>query len=209
MIVYYALENKLQELLFDCDDVGDMNEYFGCKIEQSKEGAFRLTQPITIQSFEDKFDLPSLDPVTPGEPGHTLKKAEADEPLTKEDTKYYCKEIGKLLLMMRWSRPDIYNSVRDCLRHICRVAKQHIRAMHRTMKYVVSSTANRGWLLRPKRKWDRRDKDFEFIINGMSDSDYAACKRTRKRRVQVCGHAGRGGMVESNNDHKVTSEMCP
>jgi hypothetical protein len=57
--------------LFDCDDVGDMNEYVRCKIEKGN-GTFKFTQPVMVQSFEDEFDLPNNNPVTPGEPGDTL-----------------------------------------------------------------------------------------------------------------------------------------
>ena len=175
--------DKMKQL-FDCDDVGDMNEYVGCKIDK-ENGAFKFTQPVMVQSFEDEFELPNLNPATPGEPGVTLAKAETAELVGKDETKYYRKGIGKLLHMMRWSRPDIYNSVRDLSRHMSGVAIRHIRAMHRVMKHVVS-TRDRGWVLKPNRKWDGKDKEFEFIINGMSDSDYAACKRTRR---SVSGYA--------------------
>ena len=43
--------------------------------------------------------------------------------------------------------------------------------MKRTMKYCVS-TPNRGLFLKPTGKWDG-SKDFEFTIDGISDSEYA------------------------------------
>ena len=44
---------------FDCDDVGEMNEYVGCKVDYDREQKrIRLTQPVMIQSFVDEFDLP-------------------------------------------------------------------------------------------------------------------------------------------------------
>jgi len=175
--------NQMKEL-FDCDDVGDMNEYVGCKIEKGN-GTFKFTQPVMVQSFEDEFDLPNNNPVTPGEPGDTLRKADDAESLGKEETTYYRKGIGKLLHMMRWSRPEIYNSVRDCSRHMSSVTKHHIKAMHRVMKHVVA-TPTRGWKLKPNRSWDGKDKSMEFVINGISDSDYAACKSTRR---SVSGYA--------------------
>ena len=169
--------NKMKTM-FDCDDIGDMDEYVGCKIEK-RDGSFKFTQPVMVQSFEDEFELPNNNPVTPGEPGDTLCKATDAESLGKEETTYYRKGVGKLLHMMRWSRPEIYNSVRDCSRHMSKVTKRHIKAMHRVMKHVVS-TPTRGWKLKPKRSWDGKDKEFEFVINGVSDSDYAACKATRR-----------------------------
>ena len=54
--------------LFDCDDVGEMKEYVGCKIERDvKGGSLKLTQPVLIQSFEDEFDLPGRQYDTPAE----------------------------------------------------------------------------------------------------------------------------------------------
>ena len=53
-------------------------------------------------------------------------------------------------------------------------AKPHIDAMHHVMEYCVQ-TKNRGWTLKPNRKWDGKSKDFEFIINGKADGDFAKC----------------------------------
>ena len=37
---------------FDCDDVGDVKEYVGCKLERDdKERSFKFTQPVLLQSF--------------------------------------------------------------------------------------------------------------------------------------------------------------
>jgi hypothetical protein len=58
-------------------------------------------------------------------------------------------------------------------------AKDHIKAMHRVMKYCTA-TPNRGWEIKPERTWDGEDKNFEFRVSGRSDSDYAACTSTRR-----------------------------
>jgi len=42
---------------FKIDDVGEMKEYVGCKVE-CKNGTIKLTQPVLLQSFIDEFDLP-------------------------------------------------------------------------------------------------------------------------------------------------------
>ena len=47
------------------------------------------------------------------------------------------------------------------------------------MNYCVN-TPDRGWTLKPTRKWTNLDKDFEFIISGLADSNYATCEETRK-----------------------------
>jgi hypothetical protein len=41
---------------FECDDLGELNEYGGCKIDIN-EDSVRFTQPVLLQSYEDEFDL--------------------------------------------------------------------------------------------------------------------------------------------------------
>ena len=44
---------------FDCDDIGEVNEYLGCKIDINKEeGSLKMTQPVLLQSYSDEFNLP-------------------------------------------------------------------------------------------------------------------------------------------------------
>ena len=176
------VEESREEMkeLFECDDVGEMDEYVGCKIEKG-EGKIRFTQPVMIQSFVDEFQTGSARPTgTPGAPGGVLvpvtDENSAVEP--KWQTKYRA-GVGKLLHMMRWSRPDIYNAVRDLSRHAQKCSVAHIKAMQRVMKYCVESKEI-GWTLKPERKWDGKDKSFQFVISGKSDSDYACCTTTRR-----------------------------
>jgi hypothetical protein len=54
----------------------------------------------------------------------------------------------------------------------------HYLAMIRCMRYCVD-TKDKGFVIKPNRMWDERNKDFEFEISGYSDSDYrkaADCK---------------------------------
>ena len=55
---------------------------------------------------------------------------------------------------------------------------EHTKAMKRVMKFCVD-TAERGLFLKPNGKWNG-DKEFNFSVRGMSDSDFA--KDTEKRR---------------------------
>ena len=47
------------------------------------------------------------------------------------------------------------------------------------MKYCVN-TKEDGWVLKPSRTWDGKDKTFKFLLRGKSDSNYATCKETRR-----------------------------
>ena len=103
---------------FECEDVGDIVEYVGCKIEIDREKqTLKFTQPVLLQSYEDEFDLPNAVPMTPAAPGSVLLKGEGEQ-MTDEQQSKYRSGVGKLLHMMRWSIPPIYNATRDCSRHM-------------------------------------------------------------------------------------------
>jgi hypothetical protein len=120
--------------IFDCEDVGEMNEYVGCKIERDlEEPSLRMTQPVLLQSFEDEFDLSQMGkPGLPAPAGSMLTKGDKTEseaiPLAQQA---YRKGVGKLLLVTRWTRPGIMNSVRELSRFAGEALMAHMKAMHR------------------------------------------------------------------------------
>ena len=91
---------------------------------------------------------------------------------------HYRTGVGKLLHMMRWTRPEIQNAVRELSKFMSGATLVHYKAMLRVMSYCVA-TEHRGLQLKPKRQWDG-NPDFEFIVAGQSDSDYAKDTDTRK-----------------------------
>ena len=82
----------------------------------------------------------------------------------------YRKGTGILLHMMRWSRPETLNAVRELSRHLKEATGKHYKQMIRVMKYCVGSN-ERGITFRPTRTWDGKSA-MEFKISGMSDSEY-------------------------------------
>jgi hypothetical protein len=165
---------------FDCDNVGDMFEYVGCKITRD-ENSITMTQPVLLQSFEDEFGCGKDEKEyrIPALQGSVLSKVSEEDECDPEQLRLYRKGIGKLLHMVRWSRPEMQNAVRDLSRHMQKCGVEHQMAMKRAMEYVVQSK-EKGWTIRPTRKWDGKDKTFKFRVKGKSDSDYATCKETRR-----------------------------
>jgi hypothetical protein len=162
---------KLLMERFDCDEVGELTEYIGCKIDRD-EGFMKLTQPVLLQSFEDEFDLPEIKtPTTPATPGEVLRASNESSLLNDTMQSKYRSGTGKLLHLMKWSRPDILNSVRELSRHMTGATVAHLKAMYRVMVFCVG-TKERGLTLKPNCKWDG-NADFLFQLKGKSDSDYA------------------------------------
>ena len=114
---------------------------------------------------------------TPMEANKTLEKAEPEQFQGSKVQTYFRKGVGKLLHLMRWSRPEVMNPVQELSRQMTNPGN-HFKAMHRVMKYCVLNP-ERGWTLKPQGTWDV-DKDFEFVIRGRADSDYAKCTVTRR-----------------------------
>ena len=179
-------EKAKMKQLFDCDDIGELQEYVGCKIVHNrKERSVKFTQPVLLQSFTDEFGIGGSKHETPAPAGEILRKGEEKDFVSTDKMTKYRSGTGKLLHLTKWSRPDIQNAVRELTRFMMRTLGAHEVALKRAMEYCVSTPA-RGWLLRPNGIWDGRDKNYKFKVHGFSDSDYAKDPETRR---SVSGYA--------------------
>jgi Reverse transcriptase (RNA-dependent DNA polymerase)/Zinc knuckle len=161
---------------FECDDIGSIQEYVGNKVDIDSE-SIKLTQPVLIQSLKDEFEIPDGEyPNNPGVPGSVLPAVIEGEELGEKDMKTYRSGVGKLLYLVRWSRPEAWNAVRELTRFMSKASLAHLKAMYRAMKYMLG-TPNRGKIFQP---FGRYVEGFKFEISGRSDSDYAKCPITRK-----------------------------
>ena len=88
-----------------------MKEYVGCKIEM-KGNKLKFTQPVLLQSFNNEFILPSRSVQTPASPETVLKLGEENELLKGAEIMKYRSGV-KLMHVMQYSQPEIYNLVRD------------------------------------------------------------------------------------------------
>ena len=75
----------------------------------------------------------------------------------EEDTINYIKVLVKLLNMMIWPRPKIYNAVRVLSCHMSVVTKIHRNVMLRFMAYCVG-TSEQVRKFKPNRRMDIMDK---------------------------------------------------
>ena len=191
---------------FECDDCGEVQEYVGCKVVRDGR-VLKFTQPVLLQSYSDEFDLPSREYLTPAAAGSVLTVVEAGKELSGTMQTKYRSGVGKLMHMMQYSRPEIYNSVRDLARHMTKAGEEHFVAMLRVMKYCVC-TANRGLVLAPVGTWDGHPNSIEFIVSGRSDSDYAK----EDSRKSVSGHRvllnGAPVMFKSGTQRIVALSVC-
>ena len=152
----------------DCNDIGPMQEYIGTKIDvDEKNKSLKITQPVLVQSLKDKFTFSELNvkPEVPAIAGtHLLLNGPK---LCGEDQTKYCSGIGKLLYLMRWSCPEVVNSVCELTRFMTQASLVCIKGLERVMQHVLKYPKH-GMVMQPDGDWDR-SKDFEFEIDGISD----------------------------------------
>ena len=85
---------------FECDEIGELKEYIGCKIERG-DNYMKATQPVMIKSFMDKFGInKEWKPATPAPQGKVLVLSDHSFLNKAEQTKFWSR-VGKLLHMMK------------------------------------------------------------------------------------------------------------
>ena len=170
---------QMMSEFFETDECGELKEYVGVKIDIDTENrSLKMTQPVMIQSFQDEFDLPGEKHPNPAKEGELLQKGKEGQFISKANQKLYRRGVGKLLHMMRYSRPDILNRVRELSRFGKEATMHQCQCMLRVMDFVVD-TADKDWYLQPNAVWDGINKDFLFVITGLSDSNYGTDPTTR------------------------------
>ncbi len=167
----------------DCDDVGPLNEYLGCKVEINHQRKMaKITQPVLLRSLEEQYSLEHYKagefPETPAAPNETLVPPREGEVISYEKQQKYRTGLGKLLYLTKWSRPEIGNAVREISRYMGGATVKHVKAVERIIKYCLG-TKDTGLTMQPNSEWNG-SQDFEFEITGVSDADYAKCKLTRR-----------------------------
>ena len=150
---------------FECEAIGDINEYVGCKFEQNyEEKSIVFTKPVMLQSFGDEFKFPTeRKSFNPGKPGSKLMKAEPEQVVKREKYTHLRGGVGKLLHMAGWSTPDVPNVARELSRQNSAPTEVHIKSLHRCMEYCLE-TPTRGWHFKPERSWGEKNR----VLNSKS-----------------------------------------
>ncbi len=154
------------------------SDYLGCEVvfSQDKKKAW-LGQPHIVANLERKFGdavkkLQSYK--TPGTPGIGLRKAEDGIKVPSEDHSMYRSGVGMLLYLVKHSRPDIANAVREMTKVLDNPTLAAIKEMKRCIKFVLD-TKTFGLKIVPTMLTDGH-----WVIVIYTDSDWAGDKDTRR-----------------------------
>ena len=121
---------------FECDDQEEMAKYVGCKVKIDKgTHKMKLTQPVLIQSYSDKFTLKNRLCYTPAVAWSVLVPAEDGTGLSNEQQDQYQREVGKTMHMVWWTRPETHNAVRELTEFMKEPVQAYQDALEHVMRY--------------------------------------------------------------------------
>ena len=173
-----AVKRAIKEIKkhFEITHQEGIREFIGCKVEQ-ETNQLLLSQPDLIKKLEEKFgdevkNLKTND--TPAGPGtHVMRPTDEEEKLDYELQTKYRSGVGSLLYLLKHSRPDLSNSVRELSKVMDGATKGHMKLLRRVIKFVID-TKERKLILKPRKELNK------WEIKGYSDSDFAGDTDGRK-----------------------------
>ncbi len=143
----------------------------------------KFTQPVLIQSYNYKLELPKKSYRTPALAGSVLIAGKREEALSPAMLRKICSGTRNAMHAMQYSKPETYNAVQDLSCHMDEATQDHFKTMLRILKNSLSMV-EQGLVLKPNRKWDS-SQSHKFVISGRLDTDYA---KEPKDRCSVSGH---------------------
>jgi hypothetical protein len=179
----FSSEDDIQEVLkelgktFKVKYLGKLENFIGCKlIENPEKTKIWIHQPKLLKNLNQTFGKlveNVRDYKTPATPKATIVRPKEGDPLiSPERQKLFRSGVGMLLYLVKHSRPDISNAVRELSKVADGATEAHWKDMMRTIKYVLN-TYNKALLLFPKMKGEL------FYMEGISDASLAEDKDGR------------------------------
>ena len=161
---------------FTVKDLGEMKKFIGCHLMENKaKDTIWIHQPKLLKHLEESFKpLMKTERVfkTPAAPNTIIMRPEKDAPLiSSKDQTLYRSGVVMLLYLVKHSRPDLSNSVRELTKVLDGATEAHWKAMMRVIKYVFD-TKMKALKLKPT-------MDKGYYLEGISDSEFAGDKDTR------------------------------
>jgi hypothetical protein len=168
---------------FNVKYLGKLEYFVGCHIiENSTKDTIWIHQPKLLKNLKENFGhLVSKTRTyrTPAGPKTSiLRPQKGDTLISPKDQTKFRSGVGMLLYLVKHSRPDISNSVRELTKVADGATPGHWQNMLRLIKYVID-TENYGLKMKPNKDGGM------FYLEGISDSEYAGDKDTR---ISVYGY---------------------
>ena len=168
-----AIESAIADIKkigFVLKEESELDDYLSCQIKFDKERTkAMISQPHLIKKMEIKFEkhLKGMKEYkTPGSQGITIFR-NPDEVISKEKHELYRSGTGMLLYLVKHTRPDIANAVRQLSTALDKPNEAAFKEMKRVIKFVIDT---KHLSLKFEPKFQGKE---EWNMVAYSDSDFA------------------------------------
>ena len=168
---------------FNIKELGSLKEYVGASFRRTTNG-FEIRQQQLVESMKKQFDIKAGGSwATPAAPGQVLLAGKEKDLLGTQQVQEYRSGVGKLLYLVKLTRPDLASAVRELSKFMDGATMEHYLAMKRVLEFAVA-TAGSYLQLQPS-----PEQRGELVA--YSDSNYASDKGNRKSvsgmAIYYCG----------------------
>jgi len=169
---------KLIQLRFTLTIEGKLNDFLGCNIiKMENTPVCWLLQPHLIKKLEQNFAQhigKKKVNLTPGTPRKIIKRIKPDDEgkLSPEQQTLYQSGVGSLLYLLKHSRPELSNPIRELSKAMGGANKEAMEEMLRVINWVLK-TKNVGLCMAPKWKTNDEGKII-WKLRGICDSTWGS-----------------------------------
>ena len=168
------------KVFFNTKEEGTFDEYVGCKVIRKGDHTLHMHQPDIVYKIEKEFgeEVKNMRTYkTPGAPGvHVVRPGEEVKKISKESQTRFRIAVGLLLFLIKFTRPDLSNSVRELAKVNDGASDENFKQMLRTIKFVLD-TRDKVLVYEPNVR--KTDDTIKWEVRGYCDSDFAGDKETR------------------------------
>ena len=156
-------------------------DYLGCEVIFNKKRTMALmSQPSLINKMEKNFAhliTKGRTFQTPGTPSYNiLRPTDTSEQISEPMQAEYRSAVGSLLYLIKYSRPDIANCVRELAKCMDKATPAAYKEMKRVMSFVIQ-TKTKGLIIKPI---VQNENKINWDLMMYTDSDWAGDKENRR-----------------------------
>ena len=181
-----ALDSFKKELKnhFSMKEEGKLEEYVGCQIKKLNDHCIIMHQTELLRKieriFNDDIKRMSSRDMPFGTNNRIVRPGEGEKLITKNEQTKYRSGIGMLLYLVKFSRPDLSNAVRELSKVNDGATAEHVKDLLRVIKFAID-TKNKVLAY----KIDGSDKE-KWEMRAFSDSDWAGDADDRRSITGFC-----------------------
>ena len=166
---------------FETKEEGTMSEYVGCKVKRTNDKSLIMYQDDLIKKMEKTFgDLVKHMQIYDMPAGTGMRITRSKEGLISEkEQTLYRSGVGMLLFLVKYSRPDLANIVRELSRVNDGATKGHMSMLLRVIKFTMD-TRNRVL------SYDLQEDKNNWELKAFCDRDWAGNKDDRRSITGYC-----------------------